>query len=499
MHDSRGPRIAKSTPAACEQPGRRDRRLARPLVERRRATDPVEDVGRRIAGLEHAHAELVGPRGALDLRLAPRVRRLLDVAQHRLGLGREARVDHHELTAEVDDVVDVLDRDRAHLDARAAGDAVPDHLLGHAVAGDRRQALPARERERPLGEDLVAHAHDQELRREQLPGRVRRAHVLAAAALGAREAVDDLLPRQVGDGADAEADLVVGHVEAQRLEPPAAPRPREEHVHRGRRDVQVLRVRQVGEEAEDEREVRPDEDALEHARRRAAAEEVRERVRERRPAGRPLVQPGRDPRPVPARERDHDARDQREDQVGLAAVAPLEPLRAARPCGSRRRSTTPEQHEHDEEVGERREPALRAEPRDRLVPVDGTDHRDHDRREEDDEAPEDERVHQPGHEPLQQLALAEHEHGLVADARADVVEALDRLAHPNQPDEQQRAAREQAARDQRGRRRARPRRRRPLSRSRLPELGRDRRHDLVQVADHGVVGVRRGSAPRDRR
>ena len=59
-------------------------------------------------------------------------------------------------------------------------------------------------------------------------------------------------------------------------------------------------------------------------------------------------------------------------------------------------------------------------------------------------------MHQPGHEPLQQLALAEHEHGLVADARGDVVGALDRLAHPDQPDEQERAAREQAARDREG-------------------------------------------------
>ena len=71
------------------------------------------------------------------------------------------------------------------------------------------------------GEELVADAHDQELRREELAGRVRRAGVLAAPALGARERVDDLLPRQVGDRRDAEAKLVVGQVEAQRLEPPA--------------------------------------------------------------------------------------------------------------------------------------------------------------------------------------------------------------------------------------------------------------------------------------
>ena len=70
-----------------------------------------------------------------------------------------------------------------------------------------------------LREHLVADAHDQELRREDLAGRVRGAGVLAAAALRAREAVHDLLLREVDDRRDAEAQLVVRHVEAQRLEP----------------------------------------------------------------------------------------------------------------------------------------------------------------------------------------------------------------------------------------------------------------------------------------
>ena len=86
--------------------------------------------------------------------------------------------------------------------------------LRHAVADDRLRALR---------EHLVAHAHDQQLRREDLPRRLRRARVLAAAALRAREAVHDLLLRQVEDRRDAEAQLVVRHVEAQRLEP-ARPR-----------------------------------------------------------------------------------------------------------------------------------------------------------------------------------------------------------------------------------------------------------------------------------
>jgi hypothetical protein len=63
-------------------------------------------------------------------------------------------------------------------------------------------------------------------------------------------------------------------------------------------------------------------------------------------------------------------------------------------------------------------------------------------------------VHQAGAEPLQQLALAEHDLGLVAHTLRDVVEALDRLAEPDEVDEQLRAAGEQepAYRKRRGER-----------------------------------------------
>src|SRR5581483_5076735 len=188
---------------------------ARTLVESGRAPDPVEDLGRRLAFGDDAHTEPFRPRGAIALRLAPRVADTLDVAQHRLRLLREARLHHHEVAAQVDDVVDVLDRDRALVHARAAGHAVPDHLLGDAVAGDLGE-VAAGEQVRALGEQLIAHAHDHELRREQLPRRVRRADVLATAALGAREGVHHLLPREIANRAGAEADLGIGQVEAQR-------------------------------------------------------------------------------------------------------------------------------------------------------------------------------------------------------------------------------------------------------------------------------------------
>ena len=58
----------------------------------------------------------------------------------------------------------------------------------------------------------------------------------------------------------------------------------------------------------------------------------------------------------------------------------------------------------------------------------------------------------PGHEPLEQLALAEDDLGLVAGAPREVAGAVDRLAHPHEADEQPGPAREQRAADrERGR------------------------------------------------
>ena len=79
--------------------------------------------------------------------------------------------------------------------------------------------------------------------------------------------------------------------------------------------------------------------------------------------------------------------------------------------------------------------------------LDGADHRDHDRGEEHQEAPEDRCVDQARHEALEQLLLAEHDHGLVLDPLGHVVEALDRLAEPHEVHEQLRAAAEQRAAD----------------------------------------------------
>ena len=161
----------------------------------------------------------------------------------------------------------------------------------------------------------------------------------------------------------------------------------------------------------------PHKDSLEHPRRLVVGEQVRQGVGDRGPARGPFVQVERDPGRVPEQQADHDRRDQGQDQVGLAEMAALEPFRLlhlADPQGP----DHAHEHEHAEDVDEQRVPALVAEPRQRVVLVDDADQRDQDRRKEDREAPEDERVQQPRTEALEQLALPEHDLGLVAGASA---------------------------------------------------------------------------------
>ena len=80
--------------------------------------------------------------------------RHFDVAQHRPCLRGEARLDHHEVPAQVDDVVDVLDRDGALANAGAARHAVPDDVVGHR-AGDESGRFASPQDHGPLLEEPV--------------------------------------------------------------------------------------------------------------------------------------------------------------------------------------------------------------------------------------------------------------------------------------------------------------------------------------------------------
>ena len=102
--------------------------LLRPVVDGARAADPeqvLDLVGDRAVDLAHLEVEVLHPLLADVAAHAPRVPAVLQVPHHHAGLGGEARLDQGLVAAHVHDVVDVLDVDRALLDAGAAAGAAP--------------------------------------------------------------------------------------------------------------------------------------------------------------------------------------------------------------------------------------------------------------------------------------------------------------------------------------------------------------------------------------
>ena len=96
----------------------------------------------------------------------------------------------------------------------------------------------------------------------------------------------------------------------------------------------------------------------------SSAKSPRERVRHGRPVRRPGVQPERDAGACQRSSVVTIARDQREDEVGLAQMAPFEPARPLRSSGSPNADDDADEHENGEDVDEERVPALvAAEPR----------------------------------------------------------------------------------------------------------------------------------------
>jgi len=98
----------------------------------------------------------------------------------------------------------------------------------------------------------------------RVPSRLhRRGTRPGTAALGAGHGVEHLLPRQVTCASRAEANLSFWFLEIDRLQPAARMGAAEVDVDRRHHDVEVLGVRQVHEEREDDHHVRPHRGALE--------------------------------------------------------------------------------------------------------------------------------------------------------------------------------------------------------------------------------------------
>ena len=159
------------------------------VVEGTRAADPEEvvDVVRDplgTVGLDDAHLERQagrplqpGARTPLP-HGSPACSRLRSIGSPPR---RELRLHQHLVAAHVDDVVDVLDVDRALLDAGAAGDAGPQHVgvddavdvvdadqrplrLGARCSGSAARSRRIGQQVGRLGQRVVAQAHDQQLR-----------------------------------------------------------------------------------------------------------------------------------------------------------------------------------------------------------------------------------------------------------------------------------------------------------------------------------------------
>ena len=107
-----------------------------PVLERARAADPeqvVDIVGDGVfaIGAEHTYVEvnLGDPGVAVRGVHAPRVALVLEVLEQAVELSRELGRDHDLVATHVDEVVDVLNVDRALVDARTACGARPQGFL----------------------------------------------------------------------------------------------------------------------------------------------------------------------------------------------------------------------------------------------------------------------------------------------------------------------------------------------------------------------------------
>ena len=151
---------------------------------------------------------------------------------------------------------------------------------------------------------------------------------------------------------------------------------------------------------------------------------------------------------MPDEERHRDARDEKQDQIGFAEMAPLEAGRAQN-FANDERGDDANQYEQREDIDKQRKPALRFEPRHRCPgTVVDAPHREKDGGKQNDESPEDQCVYQAWAQALEELALAGHDCGLRAYARRHVVEASHRLAAADQAVQESCPPREERERDQ---------------------------------------------------
>ena len=441
---SAGPRTAKVTPAVCSSSA-----IALVVFLARSSSAPAQPTQNRYSMLSgmtsvddrDLEVELGDPVGPAVLGHAPRVSLALQVVEHRGRLGRERGLDQDLVAAHPVDVVDVLDVDRALVHARAAVRARPQDLrvddpvlllganqgapgLGEDAGREGGAVLLAGEEEGRLGEGVVAQVEDELLGRQRLSGGPGRALRLAAAALGAGAQVEQALPAEVLDLAEAEhVGIGVGLLEVEHLavaahgleRPEGVGTSGEHDVERREADVQVLGVGDDDQEGQHDAELEQDEGGLEDAV-DAVAEGVqrlgdgpggeRPRVRVRERASVHLRAPVDEQRHDDGGDHGQDHPGGPRVRAGEARGAALLVRIVAEPDD--RECDDAGQHTHGEQILD--------EPDGRPVPDAGDGEgplkerpvRLDDRQQQDDESPEGRRVGRAWDRPLQQLALPDH-------------------------------------------------------------------------------------------
>ena len=210
-----------------------------------------------------------------------------------------------------------------------------------------RELHPIAGHERALLHQPLPRVDDDLARAEQLAGDVRRARRGAAAALGARVAVEQILPRQLLDVRRAELlDLGLEIHRPHRALRARAARVRQVDVDQRRHDVQVLRVRQVVQEGRGSAARASTRNAVARlGRMRVERRDRRRRRRATRPSrARPTPDRPRYCAGVGEQQRHHQPADHAEDdqRVGVLELVALEARAgAARAAGRARTPTAP--------------------------------------------------------------------------------------------------------------------------------------------------------------
>jgi hypothetical protein len=120
----------------------RARLLLDAVVERARAADPQQIFGVRLV-IQRRDVHAVGPVHALVGADAPRVPVALEVGERARQIRRHLLLHQHQVLAHLQDLLGLIDEDRAHLLAGAAGRARPQRLFRRADADQRLLGLRA--------------------------------------------------------------------------------------------------------------------------------------------------------------------------------------------------------------------------------------------------------------------------------------------------------------------------------------------------------------------